>query len=121
MSTARYVTPPSLVVCQPSTLNGPTGCAGGDFKQGPHPKQGKIKKNVTGPRRFILLFTSHRTPSLSGSPTQLNKEARPWRVRSKRLFDAASTMICRDWIPLRLNALQGRKNIPSPFALPFQN
>jgi len=33
---------------------------------------------------------SNPTLRLSGSPTQLNKEARPWRVRSKRLLDASS-------------------------------
>ena len=31
---------------------------------------------------------SHRTLRLSGSPKLLNKEARSWRVRSKRLLDA---------------------------------
>jgi len=30
-----------------------------------------------------------RTLRLSGSPTQLNNEARSWRVRSKRLFERA--------------------------------
>jgi len=33
--------------------------------------------------------TRHRTLRLSGSPTQLNKEAPSWRVRSKRLFGCA--------------------------------
>jgi hypothetical protein len=30
---------------------------------------------------------SRRTLRLSGSPTQLTKEARSWRVRSKRLLN----------------------------------
>jgi len=43
--------------------------------------------------RFIISwphYKKHRTLRLSGAPTQLNKEARSWRVRSRRLFGLRS-------------------------------
>src|SRR5258705_7077667 len=41
-------------------------------------------------RLTIMIVIGRITLRLSGSPTQLNKEARSWRVRSKRFFGSLS-------------------------------
>jgi hypothetical protein len=39
----------------------------------------------------------------SGSPKELNKEARLWRVRCKRLFGALDEMSYLEYLPMPLN------------------
>ena len=46
-----------------------------------------IKSGSPGIECPCIIYDSRATLLLSGSPTQLNKEARSWRVRSKLLLD----------------------------------